>query len=78
MAAPQGQHRAWHTQGPQELVLNEAKSPGCPGTVLTCREGDGAELHAVQVAPDSPLLHHGVTHGLVIPDVSWGGNKRAM
>lgn len=42
---------------------------------LTCREGDGAELHAVEVAADPPLLHHGVPHGLVVPDVSWGGKK---
>lgn len=42
---------------------------------LTCREGDGAELHAVEVAADPPPLHHGVPHGLVVPDVSWGGKK---
>lgn len=38
--------------------------------VLTCGQGDGVELHTVKVASDPPLLHHRVTHGLVIPDVS--------
>lgn len=36
---------------------------------LTCRECDGAELHPVEVAPDPPVLHHGVPHGLVVLDV---------
>lgn len=40
---------------------------------LTCRECDGAQLHPVEVAPDPPVLHHGVPHGLVVLDVPCKG-----
>lgn len=43
---------------------------------LTCREGDGAELHPVEVAPDPPVLHHGVAHCLVVLDVPCKGKSR--
>lgn len=45
---------------------------------LTCREGDGAELHPVEVAPDPPVLHHGVAHRLIVLDVSCKGRAGAQ
>lgn len=57
----------------QTCHLHAGRNPPAWQAALTCREGDGAELHPVQVAPDAPVLHHGVAHGLVVLDVSCKG-----
>lgn len=42
----------------------------------TCRQSDGAELDPVEVAPDLPLLHHGISHPLTELGVSCGTQKQ--
>lgn len=63
----------WGRRPPPTRPRRRAVSPLLLLEALTCREGDGAELHPVEVAPDPPVLHHGVAHRLVVLDVPCKG-----